>query len=523
MASEDLREELNCSICLEVYRDPVTLRCGHNFCRKCIDQLLGTQDQAGVYTCPDCRKRFTSRPSVVRNNTLHNISELFHSSEAETSSDRVYCVYCDLPVEAVKTCLQCETSMCERHLRNHNRSVQHILLDPTASLENRKCAIHKKILDYYCAEDSAFICSSCGLREHQGHQVELLDELVKKKQEELRNVLEKVNSKTEQTEEIIRNLYKDVAKIQRQAERVTKGINEMFQDMKRQLENLKESLICDVVTKKHQSLLSCSDLIQELEKEKEELLASKRHLEEQCNMADPYKVLQEETQSGFPDGVVRSCAPSYRSGDMDLSLISQTLHTILRNIISGMNLWFYTQEPADVCLDITTAANNVHISADLRCATYTKETQNFQETAQRFQMCQVLSTISFASGRHYWDVDTSNLGNWRVGVCYPSMARHGDESNIGYNCKSWTLRRCNNEFLVRHNADCVMLPHVTVCNSLRVFLDYEAGQLSFYDREDPIRPLHTISATFTEPLHAAFMVCGSCIKIRELGDRTERL
>ncbi|XP_056405996.1 E3 ubiquitin/ISG15 ligase TRIM25-like [Hyla sarda] len=136
-SSTELIEELNCSICLEVFRDPITLRCGHNFCQECINGVLDSQESSGVFTCPQCRKRFPSKPSVVRNTTLRNIAEGFHRTQQEAGNSGVICTYRTLPYRAVKTCLQCETSMCERHLRNHDRSVQHTLLDPIY-LENRK-------------------------------------------------------------------------------------------------------------------------------------------------------------------------------------------------------------------------------------------------------------------------------------------------------------------------------------------------------------------------------------------------
>uniref|UniRef100_A0A4W3GFH4 Uncharacterized protein n=1 Tax=Callorhinchus milii TaxID=7868 RepID=A0A4W3GFH4_CALMI len=49
---ENLRNEATCSICLEFYTDPVSLGCGHNFCRDCILQCWGTGQ--GSVSCPQC-------------------------------------------------------------------------------------------------------------------------------------------------------------------------------------------------------------------------------------------------------------------------------------------------------------------------------------------------------------------------------------------------------------------------------------------------------------------------------------
>ncbi|XP_075188218.1 E3 ubiquitin/ISG15 ligase TRIM25-like [Anomaloglossus baeobatrachus] len=206
MASADLSDELLCSICLSIFKDPVTLKCGHNFCRVCIDLVLDTQDKFGLYSCPACRGEFQERPALIRNINLHNVAECFLPEQEEING--ICCTYCvDSPVPAVRSCLLCEASLCEKHLRVHNKSPEHILSDPSTSLEKRKCSVHKKILEYYCTEDAACICVSCSLTgEHRGHRVEMLDEASEKKKEKLRNVLQKLTTKREKTEERVQSL-----------------------------------------------------------------------------------------------------------------------------------------------------------------------------------------------------------------------------------------------------------------------------------------------------------------------------
>ncbi|KAM5158177.1 LOW QUALITY PROTEIN: E3 ubiquitin/ISG15 ligase TRIM25-like [Mantella aurantiaca] len=158
MASTDLRRELDCSICLNIYTDPVNLRCGHNFCRVCIDRVLHTQEGPGVYSSPECNE-FETRPAL-KNITLHNIVEAFRPTQPNLTG--IFCTYCiHSPVPAVKSCLMCEASLCDNHLNVHSKSSEHILIEPTTSLEKRKYSVHKKILEYYCTKDSDCICVSC--------------------------------------------------------------------------------------------------------------------------------------------------------------------------------------------------------------------------------------------------------------------------------------------------------------------------------------------------------------------------
>ena len=50
---EDFKAYLTCSICLGYFNDPVIVKCGHNFCRRC---LLQCSEQPGAtLSCPECR------------------------------------------------------------------------------------------------------------------------------------------------------------------------------------------------------------------------------------------------------------------------------------------------------------------------------------------------------------------------------------------------------------------------------------------------------------------------------------
>ncbi|XP_040203021.1 E3 ubiquitin/ISG15 ligase TRIM25-like [Rana temporaria] len=201
MASADLRAELECSVCLNIYTDSVNLRCGHNFCRVCIDRVLDTQEESGDYFCPVCRKRFRSRPALQRNITLRNIAENFQSAQPDIDQEEsgIFCTHCvDSPAPAVRSCLLCEVSLCDKHLRVHKKSPEHILCDPTLSMESRKCSVHKKVLEYYCTEDETCICKFCVIGEHKGHKMESLNKASEKKKETLRNVLQKLLTKREE-------------------------------------------------------------------------------------------------------------------------------------------------------------------------------------------------------------------------------------------------------------------------------------------------------------------------------------
>uniref|UniRef100_A0A3Q3ENZ7 RING-type domain-containing protein n=1 Tax=Labrus bergylta TaxID=56723 RepID=A0A3Q3ENZ7_9LABR len=73
-----------CSICLDVFNDPVTIPCGHNFCKNCITEHWNTSDQ---YRCPMCKEAFTNRPKL-RVNTF--ISEMDDADREMAEGVRVF-------------------------------------------------------------------------------------------------------------------------------------------------------------------------------------------------------------------------------------------------------------------------------------------------------------------------------------------------------------------------------------------------------------------------------------------------
>ncbi|XP_068120731.1 E3 ubiquitin/ISG15 ligase TRIM25-like [Hyperolius riggenbachi] len=552
MAFVDLRKDLECTLCLDIFTDPVTLRCGHNFCRVCIDRVLVTQEGSGGYSCPECREGFMERPTLLRNIALTNIAECFLSTQPDQEEAGVRCSYCiHSAVPAVMSCLHCKASLCDNHLRVHSKAPEHVLCVPNISLQNRKCSVHKKSLEYYCTEDAAFICVYCSAKKHQRHRVETLAAASEKKKKKLRNNLPKLMADTKEAKKRVQSLEERRRKAQNKADGETKRVTALFRDLRRQLDNLEKRVLSDIIRQAQQVSQSYNDVIQQLEIKEEKLSRKIRHIEELCNMTDPLTVLQESDTGDLCDTEDRERHDKqlHDGGDLDVAGISHTLHTglsdIMSRVIDNVPITAKLSRPrphptpttqhtqhqaggteigaaqqtsglqkyADISLAVNTAANNLLISDDRKTASRTDRSQNRPETPKRFEEYQVLSSRRFSSGRHYWEVDVGRSDVWRVGMCYPSIARRGDQSWIGGSNKSWGLCRGYNQYSVIHDRKVIRVPDMIPSDRVRICLDYEAGQISFYALCDPIRHLHTFTAAFTEPLQAALWVYTGCVKI----------
>ncbi|XP_077334317.1 E3 ubiquitin/ISG15 ligase TRIM25-like [Lithobates pipiens] len=347
MASADLRKELECSVCLNIYTDPVILKCGHNFCGDCIGRVWDTQEGSGGYSCPECREEFQDRPALHRNITLRNIVENFLSTHPDQEESGVFCTYCiHTPVPAVISCLHCEASLCDNHLRVHSKSPEHVLCDPTTSLENRKCSVHKKILEYYCTEDETCICMSCCLiGDHINHKKESLDEASEMKKKKLRNVLQKLMTEREEMEKRVQSLQEHGRKVQGEADDETERVTVLFRDLRRRLEDLEKRVLREISGQAERISGIINDLVQDLEIKKEELSRKLRHIEGLCNVTDPLTVLQEsdtgdlcDTEDGDDEDRERHDKLLHDGGDLDVGGISHTLHTGLSDIMSGVNV-----------------------------------------------------------------------------------------------------------------------------------------------------------------------------------------
>ncbi|NXJ99132.1 TRI14 protein, partial [Corythaixoides concolor] len=137
---------------------------------------------------------------------------------------------------------------------------------------------------------------------------------------------------------------------------------------------------------------------------------------------------------------------------------------------------------------------------------------------QRFdKLWQVLSRDAFLSGSHYWEVDLLHAGaGWWIGTAYPSIGRKGDPETrrLGWNRASWCLKKF--EYWAFHKGERIPILIVDDPDRIGIFLDYEAGILSFYNVTAGMAHLHTFRCRFIEPVYPALRVWKGSIRICKL-------
>uniref|UniRef100_A0A674NNF6 Midline 2 n=1 Tax=Takifugu rubripes TaxID=31033 RepID=A0A674NNF6_TAKRU len=224
---ETLESELTCPICLELFEDPLLLPCAHSLCFNCAHRILVSHcssskplESISAFQCPTCRYVITLNhrglEGLKRNVTLQNIIDRFQKASlsgpnSPTESRRLQpqrpaasthshpCQFCeqDPPREAVKTCVTCEVSYCDRCLRathpNKKPFTSHRLVEPVPDTHIRglTCLEHEnEKVNMYCLVDDQLICALCKLvGRHREHQVSSLTERFDKLKQTLENNL----------------------------------------------------------------------------------------------------------------------------------------------------------------------------------------------------------------------------------------------------------------------------------------------------------------------------------------------
>uniref|UniRef100_A0A8C2BY60 Uncharacterized protein n=1 Tax=Cyprinus carpio TaxID=7962 RepID=A0A8C2BY60_CYPCA len=152
------QDEFQCPVCQGLLKDPVTIPCGHSYCKSCITDCWDQEDQKRVY-------RLAELVEKMKNTKL--------PADCDAGAGDVQCDVCtERKYKAVKSCLVCLESYCQNHLEQHEswfRGKRHNLTDATGRLQEMICQKHEKLLEVFCRTDQKCICMQCTIDEHKSH------------------------------------------------------------------------------------------------------------------------------------------------------------------------------------------------------------------------------------------------------------------------------------------------------------------------------------------------------------------
>uniref|UniRef100_A0A8C6LSQ2 E3 ubiquitin-protein ligase TRIM21-like n=1 Tax=Nothobranchius furzeri TaxID=105023 RepID=A0A8C6LSQ2_NOTFU len=518
-SSRRSEDQFLCSICLDVFTDPVSTPCGHNFCKTCITTHW---DGGSFYKCPLCKEIFITRPQLRVNTFIREMVDQFrHEAEQKTSSSseqqaskpgEVPCDVCTgTRLKALKSCLVCLLSYCETHLEPHltaSRLKRHQLVDPVENLEDRMCQKHDKPLELFCRTDQTCVCLVCPVLDHQTHEfVPLREECEGKKAElekteaEVQQMIQNRRLKIQEIKESLK-ISKDAADRQK-----AEGV-QVFTDLKESVERSLKELMKEIEDNQKTTEKQAEGFIKDLEQEISELMKRSSEVKQLSCSEDHLHLLQSfSSLKAAPPTKdwteVRVHPPSYEG--TVVSAVEQLEEKLrkMKNLMEA-ELKRIQKSAVDVTLDPATAHPDLILSADGKQVHCGDVRMYLPDNPERFSTCVcVLGKQSFSSGRFYFEVQVKGKSKWTLGVARRSINRKGKITASPLN-GFWTVwLRNGNQYGAL--ADPPEDLHVdSGPEKVGVFVDYEEGLVSFYDVGAAALIYSFTGCCFSDKLHPFF-------------------
>ncbi|XP_058474015.1 tripartite motif-containing protein 16-like [Solea solea] len=547
------RENISCSICLDLLKDPVTLTCGHSFCKNCIKDHWDSEEEKRMYSCPQCRKIFIPRPELKKNTMLADLVEELKKTELHASpahhcyagAEDVACDSCTgRKLKALKSCLVCLASYCEEHLQPHHQSPafkKHKLVEPSKNLQENICPRHDKMMDLFCRTDQQCICYLCSRGEHKDHDKVSAAAEWTHKQRELDQSQEEVQQRLQDRDRDVKVLQQERKTLTLSADKAVKDTDEVFTEMMRLLQKRSSDVKQQIRSKLETEVRRVIDAEEKLQQEITELKKREAELKQLSLTHDHNQFLLNycSLSALSPSSSTINICPLRHFDEVTVAVakLRGQLEDVLTETWTDISLavtkvgvpltepepepgpgpgpqtraefFGYSQE---ITLDPNTANKYLSLSEGNRKATLKKKKQTYFRNTHRFTGCfQVLSKESL-TGRCYWEVKWTGE-EVHVAVTYKNISRSGP--SFGFSDTSWALACYSNCCQFVHNNIWTVVSDVKF-SRVGVYLDHRAGLLSFYRISDTMTLLHRVQTTFTAPLYA-----GVCFVYSSSGDTAE--
>ncbi|XP_076013175.1 E3 ubiquitin-protein ligase TRIM35-like [Genypterus blacodes] len=450
-----LESFLSCHVCTETFRDPVTLGCNHSFCSSCLELFW---KQAQNKNCPIC-KRKSSKDNLEVNFTLKELADSFVGK------------------------LKLRPSETQKEEEEEE--------------EELVCRKHKKKPQLFCKDEQRALCSVCDFPHHQSHNVVPIEQAVSELKDQLESDLESLQDKKKKYKEAKETYNEMIEHSKKQLMSTEKQIRAQFNKLQQLLKEEEESRLAALREEEEQKGKAMAREMKMIEKKLSSLSDSICAVEEELqkhnvSFLSSYKATQSRTRS--------QCSLS------DPQLLSGALIDVAKHLGNlSFRVWDKMKDNitfTPVILDPNTAASSLYLSDDLTSVRQGDTLQQLPDNPERHtKYANVLGSEGFSSGKHSWEVEVGDLPHWTIGLVKESTDRKG-KRDVTIKSGLW--------YLVLHKGHYTNGFGGTVrvkksLQRIRVTLDHDRGEVSFYDPEDATH-IYTYRDTFTEKLFPYFNV-----------------
>ncbi|XP_067830187.1 E3 ubiquitin-protein ligase TRIM39-like [Heptranchias perlo] len=436
---ENIINEVICPVCLEFYNDPVMVDCGHNFCKNCI--LKYWEKQKGNVSCPKCREEFPQRN--IRPN---------------------------------------------RFAANMVESVRKLSIKPRED-NFLRCAQHDEKLKLFCENDRTAICVVCAVsREHKDHRINPLQDVAVIYKGKLKSALEFLNNQVDEIANCQNSQEINISELKKHADTIRKNIELEFAKLRQFLRD-EEKLLMGKIKRKEDSILL--QLEENLKAASSENALMNRRIED---IQKRLNLQEAELLKDIKSVLEGAEMPFIRPIDVNINLNLHEPTGPLQFLVWKRMLKVISPVPAVLTLNPQTAHPRLILSED-NTQVMRGDWKKLPDYPERFNfLLSVLALQGFTSGRHYWEIDVGNSTGWDVGVAKASVTRKAIPEN-----GVWAVGLWDKEYTAFSSPRSPLALSMNP-KRLGVYLDYEEGQVSFYNA-DNMTHIYTFSETFTETIY----------------------
>ncbi|XP_056288646.1 E3 ubiquitin-protein ligase TRIM69 [Pseudoliparis swirei] len=459
-----ISRDLTCSICLDLFKQPVSLPCDHTFCQGCIEGYwTGPRGpvQGSTGSCPQCRKVYAGQ-SYRPNRIVANIVESYcQGLEESGTGPRLADVAGPAPVPC--------------------------------------CSRHREELKLYCEEDQELVCLVCGLsQEHRNHTMVCVQEAELKYRASLNSSMDSLKAELNTALQCDREVEDEVKKLKEHTADLKQRIEAQCSDLHLFLYQEEKLLQVKLKTEERRELIRLDEHKALLCVEISRLQGAAHEIEDKLKEQDAFtllrsiKVLLQRPSLKFEK-------PTFTPPSLCEGRFAGPLQYRVWKSMKG-NLY---PVPAAITFNSSTANGWLSLTSSLTCVRYQTFNHTVQDNPFRFNAAlSLLGSQGFTHGRHYWEIEVYSSTVWTVGVARESVSRKGVIKTLPAN-GFWTLSLSYGIQYMAGTSPPTVLSLKEPLVRIGVYLDYKRGLVSFYNAEC-MAHLYTFRETFKETLYPYF-------------------
>ncbi|XP_073715729.1 nuclear factor 7, brain isoform X1 [Misgurnus anguillicaudatus] len=505
----DMCHHLQCPICKNLFEDPVTTCCGHTFCKSCLDRHINMSDPQ----CPQCKEPVTTKPNV--NAALRDLLQQFLQTQMPDLSlytgerGEIPCDICEenQKFRAVKSCLTCLLSYCERHLKQHQsleRLKGHKLVHPEERLDERACSVHGRPLELYSTRDECCICALCV--KNAGDVIAVETER-QRREAKLQHTIDELKTMINQRENKLEDLQSTVKDYQVQIHSEHTEISKVFEAVMDVVKRAEEELLVPLEDGRRSLEREIEEKTQHIHKDIQEYRETIDRLKQTENEDDDISFLQ-----SFPSVPVEIREDWAVSIDTKLNFgsmrntntsILASIRTQLENLCCS-EMRRIQKFSVDVILDEETAHPALKVSQDGKTVRGKANAHDIPGGPKQSDLVGgILGKPQIKSGKAFWVVEVGQKTGWELGVVRENANRRGTVSckpSEGY----WVIVFCGPNTYGAFEDPPIQLHLSTKPQKVGVFVDYESAIVSFYNMNDQSHIYTFTQCRFNETIHPYF-------------------